>query len=97
MWLIFWQWLLWVLFGILRPVANLEARVMSKSIVLNWTDPPAPLTGVEIAMRVQGAPDYSPLPVVAKGVQTLTVPDLVDGTYGGVTWNKSPATSSCAR
>ena len=81
MWLKFYSWLLWLL-GI-RPlyVRNFEGKSMSKSIVLNWTDPPAPITGIEIAMRVQGAPDYTPLPVVAPGVHTLTVPDLVDGTY----------------
>ena len=54
---------------------------MAKSILLNWVDPSGPRTNIEIAMRVAGAPDYTPLPLVAPGVQTLVIPDLVDGTY----------------
>ena len=53
---------------------------MSKNVTLTWKDPPV-LTAVEIGMRVQGAPDYTALPLVAKGVQTLLVPDLGDGVY----------------
>lgn len=52
-----------------------------KSVKLTWTDPAAPLTGVELAMRVAGAPDFTVLSTVAPGVQTLDVPDLADGAY----------------
>lgn len=53
---------------------------MQKAI-LTWKDPSGPMTGVEISMRVSGAPNFTVLNEVAKGVQTLEVPDLVDGTY----------------
>ena len=48
---------------------------------LTWTDPAGPLTGVEIAMRVTGAPSFTVLNTVAKGVQKFTQVDLVDGSY----------------
>lgn len=48
---------------------------------LTWTDPTGPLTGIEIAMRVTGAPSFTILNTVAKGVQTFTQVDLADGSY----------------
>lgn len=32
-------------------------------------------------MRIAGAPNFTVLSTIAKGVQKLEVPDLVDGTY----------------
>ena len=52
-----------------------------KNAVLTWVDPTGPLTGVEVAMRVQNAPEFTVINTVAKGVQRLVVPDLVEGTY----------------
>lgn len=54
---------------------------MSKTAVLTWTDPTTKFTGVEVAMRVAGAADFTVLATIAPGVQTDTVPDLADGTY----------------
>ena len=54
---------------------------MSKTATLTWTDPPAPLTGLEVAFHVAGAPSFTVLSTVAPGVQTATIPDLVDGDY----------------
>lgn len=48
---------------------------------LTWVDPTTPISGVEIAMRVQGAPTFTVLETVAAGAQRAVVPDLVDGTY----------------
>jgi hypothetical protein len=76
-WLIeLWYWLL-QLFGWPKPVKEFS---MQKAI-LTWKDPSGPMTGVEISMRVSGAPNFTALSTVAKGVQKLEVPDLVDGTY----------------
>lgn len=52
-----------------------------QNAILTWSDPSGPLTGVEIAVKVSGAPDFTPVSVVSPGVQTLTIPDLVDGDY----------------
>lgn len=49
--------------------------------VLTWKDPTSTITAIEIAMQVQGAPDFTVLNTVVPGVQTLSVPDLVDGVY----------------
>lgn len=48
---------------------------------LVWVDPTSVITGIEVSMRVSGAPSFTVVNTVAKGIQTLTVPDLVDGTY----------------
>jgi len=48
---------------------------------LTWKDPTTPMTGVELAMRVVGAPGFTKIANVPKGTQTLDVPDLVDGAY----------------
>lgn len=52
-----------------------------QNATLSWSDPTGPMTGVELAIRIVGAPDFTVLDVVAKGVQTLVVPDLQDGSY----------------
>ena len=54
---------------------------MSKNVLLSWVDPIGPKTAVEISMKVDGAPDFTPLPLVGVGVQTLEVPALDDGKY----------------
>lgn len=52
-----------------------------QNATLSWVDPSGPMTGVEIAMRVAGAPSFTPIATAPNGAQTLLVPDLVDGTY----------------
>lgn len=37
-------------------------------------------------MRIAGAPNFTVLSTIAKGVQKLEVPDLVDGTYESAPW-----------
>lgn len=53
---------------------------MTQTATITWKDS-SPITAVEIAMQVQGAPDFTVINSVAPGVQTLSVPDLVDGVY----------------
>jgi hypothetical protein len=74
LWLI--RWIL-QLFGWPKPVKGFSML----NAKLTWKDPSGPLTGVEIAMRIAGAPEFTVLEVVEKGVQEHVVPDLVDGTY----------------
>ena len=62
------------------------------NIRLSWTDPttredgspfdPASeLAAINVAMRVQGATTFTPLPPVPAGQELLDIPDLVGGTY----------------
>lgn len=54
---------------------------MTQTAKITWVDPTTKFTGVEVAMRVSGATDFTVLATIAPGVQTDTVPDLADGTY----------------
>lgn len=54
---------------------------MSKTATLTWGDPSNKFTGIEVAMRVGGAPDFTALAVVGPGIGTHVIPDLVDGDY----------------
>lgn len=44
-------------------------------------DPLVELAGIEIFMKVAGAPDFTKLDTVAPGVQSYTVTDLPPGAY----------------
>ena len=52
-----------------------------QTATLKWTDPAGQLTGVEVSMRVVGAPDFTVLATIPPGVQTDQVPDLAAGDY----------------
>ena len=54
---------------------------MSKTVTITWVDPTTTFTGVEVSMRVVGAPDFTVLVVAPPGVQNVVVPDLADGEY----------------
>lgn len=54
---------------------------MTQTATLKWIDPAAAITGIEIAVQLQGAPSFTVLTTVQPGVQTASVPDLADGTY----------------
>lgn len=72
------QLILWILslFGWPKPVKDLTVQNAN----VTWKDP-ANLTGVEVSMRVVGAPSFTALSTVAKGVQALAIPNLDDGDY----------------
>jgi hypothetical protein len=44
-------------------------------------DPLAELTGIEVFMKVGGAPDFTKIDTVAPGVQSYTIQDLPPGDY----------------
>jgi len=61
------------------------------NIVLTWTDPTtrvdgsplaaSDIAGIELFMRVSGAPDFTKINTIAAGIQTFTVTDLPPGEY----------------
>ena len=75
------------------PVTKFNAKVKHMTdIKLAWKDPTTredgsaidpvqELTGIEIFMRVSGAPDFTKLNTIAPGVQAFTVTDLPAGSY----------------
>jgi hypothetical protein len=93
----YWKWLLILLFWWRRlaapgPVTKFKAKVKHMTDVkLSWKDPvvradgtdlaASELTGIELFMRVAGAPDFTKLTTVAAGVQTFTVVGLEPGDY----------------
>jgi hypothetical protein len=54
---------------------------MSKTATLVWVDPTNKFTGVEVAVRVAGAPDFTVVANIAPGIQKDVIPDLTDGDY----------------
>lgn len=54
---------------------------MSKTANLAWTDPAAPLTGIEVAYKKAADADFVVFATLAPGVQADSIPNLADGDY----------------
>ena len=54
---------------------------MTQTATLTWVAPTLTYTGVEIAMRVSGAPTFTVLATIATGVLSHVIPALDDGSY----------------
>ena len=70
-----------LIFRLFGNVKHLRISIMSKTASLAWTNPTLKYTGVEVAMRVAGAPSFTVLAVVSPGVTSHAIPALDDGDY----------------
>jgi hypothetical protein len=76
-----WKVIQRILFHLFGNVKHARIFIMSKTATIVYTDPTTKFTGVEVAMRVAGAPDFTIIANIAPGIQKDVIPDLVDGDY----------------